>query len=158
MKRSSFKSKWVKPARVLPAVPDSPPKPRATMQRSANEPILACPKGIKARPGKRTPTVLEAKWMDSIVEYGCVACKQDIPGAPTRPAAVHHIVVGGRRLGHLFTLPLCDPGHHQGGYALGLVSRHPWKARFEAKYGSELELLAKLKTELGVFDQAEYAL
>jgi hypothetical protein len=53
-------------------------------------------------------------------------------------------------------LPLCDPGHHQNGAQLGLVSRHPYKARFEARYGAEFELLAKLKAELGVFSSAEY--
>jgi len=39
--------------------------------------------------------------------------------------------------------------------ALGLVSRHPFKARFEAKYGTELELLAMLKQKLGFFDGYE---
>jgi hypothetical protein len=92
--------------------------------------------------------------MDAIVEHGCVACRAD--GVAPRATAVHHLIRGGHRIGHLFTLPLCDPGHHQGGAQLGLVSRHPWKARFEQRYGTELELLAKLKQELGVFDQAEY--
>jgi hypothetical protein len=112
------------------------------------------PKGIEAKPGKRKPTAIEAKWMASIVEYGCIACRLD--GHQPRPTAVHHIVEAGRRLGHLFTVPLCDPGHHQNGAALGLISRHPYKARFEAKYGTEFELLARLKQEIGVFDSAEY--
>jgi hypothetical protein len=115
---------------------------------------VSAPKGIEAKPGKHKPTAIEAKWMASIVEYGCIACR--LNGHLPRPTAVHHIVEGGRRLGHLFTVPLCDPGHHQHGAELGLISRHPYKARFEAKYGAEFELLAKLKTELGVFDSAEY--
>jgi hypothetical protein len=109
------------------------------------------PKGIEAKPGKRKPTATEARWMAAIVDYGCVACRMDgllVRGADgvyeaQRPA-VHHILRGGRRIGHLFTLPLCDPGHHQNG------------ARFEARYGAEFELLAKLKAELGVFSSAEY--
>jgi hypothetical protein len=121
------------------------------------------PKGIEAKPGKRKPTATEARWMAAIVDYGCVACRMDgllVRGADgvyeaQRPA-VHHILRGGRRIGHLFTLPLCDPGHHQNGAELGLISRHPYKARFEARYGTEFELLAKLKTELGAFDSAEY--
>jgi hypothetical protein len=60
---------------------------------------------------------------------------------------VHHVLSGGRRIGHLSTLPLCDPGHHQGGQSLGMVSRHPWKAQFEAKYGTEQELLDRLRAE-----------
>jgi hypothetical protein len=31
------------------------------------------------------------------------------------------------------------------------ISRHPWKARFEAKYGTELELLARLRSELTTY-------
>jgi hypothetical protein len=52
-------------------------------------------------------------------------------------------------MGHLFTLPLCDPGHHQNGAQFGIVSRHPWKAQFEARYGTEMDLLARLRAELG---------
>jgi hypothetical protein len=107
---------------------------------------VAVPKGEKAKPGKRKPTVAEQAWMEAIVAYGCIACRSD--GLAPRPTAVHHIVRGGQRMGHLFTLPLCDPGHHQGGQPLGLISRHPWKARFEAQYGTEMELLERLRAEL----------
>jgi hypothetical protein len=122
---------------------------------AANDAVVAVPKSIKAKPGKRAPTVEEKRWMDAIVEHGCIACVLD--GHSPRPTAVHHILRGGRRIGHLFTLPLCDPGHHQNGDSLGLVSRHPNKARFEAKYGKEMDLLAALKVKLGFFDQASYA-
>lgn len=98
-----------------------------------------------ARPGKRTPTVAERAWMDWITAQGCIACRLD--GLGFRPAAVHHILRGGQRIGHLDTLPLCDPGHHQQGQQFGMVSRHPWKARFEARYGTEQELLARLRAE-----------
>jgi hypothetical protein len=112
------------------------------------------PKGVKARPGKRTPTKEEARWMDQIVEYGCIACRID--GHAHRPTVPHHILRGQRRLGHLFTLPLCDPGHHQGGEPDGLLSFHPWKAQFEARYGTQFELLAQVKVALGYFSEAEY--
>lgn len=87
--------------------------------------------------------------MADVVEWGCIACRLD--GWLPRPTAVHHIVVGGRRMGHLFSIGLCDPGHHQNGGQFGLISRHPNKARFEAKYGTELELLAMTKKELRGF-------
>lgn len=102
-------------------------------------------KEAPARPGKRTPTAAERAWMDWITARGCVACRMD--GNGFRPAAVHHILRGGRRIGHLYTLPLCDPGHHQGGQTLGMTSRHPWKAQFEAIYGTEHFLLALLQAE-----------
>jgi hypothetical protein len=98
----------------------------------------------------KPPTKREAEWMDLITDFGCVACWLD---GNNRDAAVHHIVSGNRRMGHLFTLPLCDPGHHQNGQQLGMVSVHPWKARFEAKYGTQLELLGRLQVELGVYDR-----
>ncbi len=110
-------------------------------------------KGAKARPGKRAPIKVEAQWMDAIVEHGCIACILD--GHEPRPTAVHHILRGGLRIGHLFTLPLCDPGHHQNGAQFGMVSRHPNKAEFERRYGTEMELLALLKEKLGFFERYE---
>lgn len=88
--------------------------------------------------------------MDAIVRYGCIACRLD--GMPPRQTAVHHILRGGLRIGHLFTLPLCDTmdgGHHQNGAGIGLVSRHPNRAAFEDRYGSEVNLLEMLRKELG---------
>jgi hypothetical protein len=125
---------------------------RATERSSAvcgGEVGKGVPKGVKAKPGKRTPNKAEREWMDAIVASGCIACRLDSLPAKGLPCAVHHILSGGRRMGHLFTLPLCDPGHHQNGGQFGMVSRHPWKARFEAQYGSELSLLARLRAELG---------
>lgn len=93
----------------------------------------------------KAPTKTEREWMKRITDYGCIACRID---GRRRAAGVHHIVSGNRRMGHLFTLPLCDPGHHQGGQQFGMVSVHPWKARFEAMYGTQLELLGRLQAEL----------
>jgi hypothetical protein len=97
----------------------------------------------------KPPTKLESEWMDRIANYGCIACKLD--GIPDSPASVHHIVEGNRRLGHLFTLPLCYT-HHQGG---GLIapSVHQAKRTFQKRYGTERELLARLQVELGVYDR-----
>jgi hypothetical protein len=61
---------------------------------------------------------------------------------------VHHILRGGVRMGHLYSLPLCDPGHHQNGGQFGMVSRHPFKARFEQRYGTEAELLQRLRVKI----------
>lgn len=102
----------------------------------------------------KSPTKLEREWMDRAVRYGCLACILD--GHEPRPTAYHHIVMFGRRLGHLYGIGLCDPGHHQNGEQFGLLSVHPHKARFEAKYGTQLELLAELKKRLGIFTEASY--
>lgn len=97
------------------------------------------------KPGKYTPTLEEAQWMADIVELGCICCILD--GLQPRETAVHHILSGGRRKGHLFTLPLC-PGHHQHDTASGLIARHPFKARFEARYGTEAELLERVRLKI----------
>lgn len=96
----------------------------------------------------KTPTKVEAEWMQSIAELGCIACRKD---GYSSPASVHHIISGGRRMGHLFTLPLCFL-HHQGD-GRQVPSVHFTKRTFVARYGSELELLAGLQCELGVYDE-----
>lgn len=144
------RAKWTPPPRKYPS-PNA--EARGVMARSADV-ALVIPKGVKARPGKRSRTVEEDRWIDAALDYGCVACIAD--GNESRVAEYHHIVVGGRRLGHLFGFGLCRPGHHQDGIALGIVSRHPFKARFEARYGRELDILAGLKVRLGFFDSASY--
>ena len=96
----------------------------------------------------KTPTKAEREWMSRIAELGCVACKQD---GHQSPASVHHIVQGNRRMGHLFTLPLCYP-HHQGD-GREVPSVHNQKRTFVQRYGSELELLAELQVTLGIYDK-----
>lgn len=87
-----------------------------------------------------TPTKAEKEWMRDITELGCIVCR--IQGRGHVPAAVHHILLGGQRTDHFQTIPLCDPGHHQGApKSSGEVSRHPNRARFEERYGTEQFLL-----------------
>lgn len=78
--------------------------------------------------------------MATITRLGCICCRMQ--GRGYVPAAVHHLLSGGVRKGHLFSIPLCDPGHHQGApKSSGEISRHPNKAAFEARYGTEEFLL-----------------
>lgn len=88
-----------------------------------------------------TPTKAERDWMNKITRLGCIVCR--VQGRGYVPALPHHMLnESGRRHGHMHTIPLCDPGHHQGApKKSGEVSRHPNKARFEAKYGTEEFLL-----------------
>ena len=86
-------------------------------------------------------TKAESEWMDAISRLGCICCH--LQGFPGTPAEIHHILRGGRRIGHLHTLPLCAPGHHRYGDGVIKISRHPWKSQFEQAYGLETELLKK---------------
>jgi hypothetical protein len=118
---------------------------KRTPMRRAGKKTLARGASFKKR-GKSTatPTLEEKSWMAFIKEFGCIACLMDDRGY-VEPA-VHHIIDGQRRLGHLFTLPLCQPGHHMDG-GPKMISRHPYKARFEAEYGSEMDLLKTLRED-----------
>lgn len=100
----------------------------------------------------RTPTKVEREWMDRARSVGCVACEKD--GHPGTPAEIHHIVIANRRIGHLYTIPLCPRHHRDGGESAPSV--HPWRRRFELKYGTQLELLAELKKRLGIYTEASY--
>ena len=54
----------------------------------------------------------------------------------------HEIVGNGAVTACILTIGLCDLGHHQGARAKsGHVSRHPNKAEFERRYGTETFLL-----------------
>lgn len=90
-------------------------------------------------------TKVEKLWMDQITQIGCIVCllHHNAPGTPGCP---HHMLdEGGRRIGHLSTICLCDPGHHQNG-GDKKISRHPNKARFEEAYGTEEALLERTRT------------
>lgn len=149
LRRTPFRSKLTppRPARQYEGVsPNAPRAPALRVVPSATSMVVSIPKPVAVKPGKRTPTKAEREWMAAIVALGCIACHLD--GVAPRPTAVHHLLRGGRRIGHLFSIGLCDPGHHQGGAQFGLVSRHPWRAHFEAKYGSEADLLAEVARRL----------
>lgn len=91
-------------------------------------------------------TKKEREWMDAITRLGCCVCLSE--GLGPSSAVVHHITSGGRRRGHLFTIPLCPSHHNSGLNNEFIVSRHPWKSAFQARYGSEETLLAKTKEML----------
>lgn len=87
----------------------------------------------------RTPTKEEKAWLDAIGEIGCIVCK--VHHDTFTPASPHHIGGKTKPGAHLNTIPLCGL-HHQGGNDCAeYTSRHPYKARFEARYGTEAELI-----------------
>jgi hypothetical protein len=138
MKRSAFQPKGYVP-RPAKQIDGYTPRSRAVAVFDGKARMaVPVPKPEKAKPGKRPPTSEEREWMDRITAFGCIACYID--GHPGTPGAVHHLLRGGRRIGHLYSICLCDPGHHQNGHP-DKISRHPWRVRFERQYGTESELL-----------------
>lgn len=121
--------------------------PRGTSTLKTLTPMTRASKPMKAvgarakrtGQGKVPPTAADQAWMDRIACAGCIVCRLFFQAY--RPAEVHHLLSGGRRMGHLYSIPLCVD-HHRGGSKDGpFISRHPYKARFEDAYGAELDLL-----------------
>lgn len=148
MKRSGFKPRAQPMARGTSTLKTTKPlQSKAPMQR-ASAPMKAVGERAKRmRQGKVAPTAEESAWMKKVAAFGCIVCWLH-HGART-PGAVHHLIQGGRRMGHLYTINLCDPGHHQNSPTPAKISRHPNKARFEQAYGTEMELLAAMQELLG---------
>lgn len=88
-------------------------------------------------------TKVERTWLGCIVQLGCIVCL--LFERIFSQAEPHHMLSGGRRRGHLFTIPLC-PGHHRFGMNdERATSRDQCRRRFEARYGTEESLLAKTR-------------
>lgn len=113
----------------------------AQAKARAREPKLPKPmasRGMKGRP----PTADEARFMSAIAALGCIACRKD--GWHNPDVSVHHIDGRTKPGAHLLVLPLCA-GHHQDGTGPNptLIAVHPYKARFEERYGAQRALLAE---------------
>jgi len=84
----------------------------------------------------------EKEYQRIVREIGCICCY--LSGYPGTHCAIHHVLSGGRRIGEMSVLGLCDPGHHQ--YppkGSGKIARHPNRVAFCLEYGSEEYLLAE---------------
>lgn len=90
-------------------------------------------------------TKAEQQHMERVQALGCIVCRNS--GLGVSPAEIHHVLKNGRRMGHMFVLPLCWM-HHRSGENSVWVSRHPHKREFERRYGTEKELLAQVEREL----------
>lgn len=80
-------------------------------------------------------TKAEKAWMDKVAQLSCIICK-------TTPVTIHHCgtYVGGGR-NHMKVIPICWE-HHLG--KEGIDGKQMGKRVWEAKYGTELSLLAKV--------------
>lgn len=91
----------------------------------------------------------EKKHISRVVGLGCIACLQD--GIHDTPAEAHHIRAGvgrGQRASHYEVLPLC-PAHHRGTHHPKCRSIHLDRVNFIKQFGTEAELLEKVKRLLG---------
>lgn len=93
--------------------------------------------------------------MNAVRALGCICCRK--LGGFALPQ-IHHVISGGRRMGHMSILPLC-PWHHQGYPPQGYTDKQatdlfgPSLANgskpFVRHWGSEAELLDEVAELLG---------
>ncbi len=97
------------------------------------------------------PTKTDKKYWAVVASIGCIACLLD--GLFNDQVSIHHCDGRTKPGAHKKVLGLCA-GHHQDGTgAPGLIAVHPYKARFEAKYGTQsflMELTNKIIEERGL--------
>lgn len=97
----------------------------------------------------RAPSAKERVVMDAIASLGCLACLKD--GNVNPWISLHHIDGRTKPDAHLKVLGLCAGHHQQGtGEDKSMIAVHPYKTRFEARYGSQMDLLRWAKEQLGI--------
>jgi len=96
----------------------------------------------------RTPTAEEDRYMDQVRDLGCIVCRL-FQGVES-PAEIHHIDGKTKPGAHFKTIGLCELHHRSGQNNDHCISRHPWKKRFEHRYGTEGELLERTRELVGV--------
>ena len=87
----------------------------------------------------RSTTQAQKKFHSLLADVvGCIACRKE--GGFTDYVSIHHIDGRTKPMAHWKVLPLCGP-HHQDMGINGFIPVHPYKARFEAAYGKQENLL-----------------
>ena len=102
--------------------------------------------GLKSK--ERAVTAAEKLLWTRLAALGCVTCKID--GNFNTHVSIHHVDGRTKPGCHQLVLPLCA-GHHQDGTGEDktLIAVHPWKARFETRYGTQAELMDECAQALG---------
>lgn len=91
----------------------------------------------KMKSKQRAVTADEKALWDRLAQIGCIACFKD--GIYTEQVSIHHVDGRTKPDCHKRVLPLCGSHHQDDGS--GLIAVHPWKARFEKRYGTQEELM-----------------
>jgi len=80
-------------------------------------------------------TKAEKKYLNRIAELGCIICAM--------PAEIHHLRTGaGMGMKSKDVIALCPNHHRNGGHGVAI---HAGRLAFEANFGTELELLERLR-------------
>ena len=91
------------------------------------------------------------QYWSKVAALGCIACRKD--GLFNDFVSIHHVDGRTKPGAHYKVLPLCGPHHQTGGESAPAI--HPYKARFEAKYGKQEDLLKEIRALLEDKDGAQ---
>ncbi|MDQ7101923.1 Ref family recombination enhancement nuclease [Serratia sp. MF2] len=100
---------------------------------------------------KKNRTKKEKEHLEKLVELGCIVCLNEFE-VYSLPE-IHHIRSGqgaAQRSDDSEAIGLCHPHHRTGGPGVAI---HAGQKTWQAKFGTERELLAKTKTLLGIEDE-----
>lgn len=116
-------------------------KPRSLVKPSARGDGVTVKVWKSLRTKQRAVTAEEKHlWSRMANEVGCIACLID--GVPNTYVSIHHVDGRTKPGCHKKVLPLCGPHHQQDDTdAAGRIAVHPNTARFEARYGTQEELM-----------------
>lgn len=135
MKRSGFK-------------PRSAPMSRQAIKPKSAKKAAPAPKA-RMKTKQRAVTAAEKEYWSRLAGLGCIACMIDHVHTPE--VSIHHVDGRTKPGCHMLVLPLCGSHHqHRDDDPAGRIGVHPYKARFEAKYGTQQELMDRCNHLLGV--------
>lgn len=90
----------------------------------------------------RAPTAEQKRFHDLLCRViGCAASWLD--GFHDPVCSIHHIDGRTKADAHWLVLPLSAGNHQDGTGAPGRIAVHPWKKRFEDRYGKQLDILRR---------------
>lgn len=120
---------------------------KSTLKRSSFRKPDAMPKRMKSKQLAVTSQEKEL-WSRLASEIGCIACMID--GRFNDYVSIHHVDGRTKQDCHKNVLPLCVSHHQDDGS--GVIAVHPYKSRFERRYGLQSELVAACRKMLGIKD------
>lgn len=91
---------------------------------------------------QRAVTKEEKAMWSRLAALGCIACMHE--GVFEPDVSIHHVDGRTKEDCHKLVLALCASHHQEGtGKNPHYVAVHPWKTRFEVRFGTQQELMAE---------------
>lgn len=122
------------------------PRGTSTLQRTEFKKQAATIKApavrSKMKTRQRPVMAAEKEYWNRLAGLGCIACMLDHVHTPD--VSIHHVDGRTKPGCHMLVLPLCGEHHQQDDTdPRGRIAVHPNKARFEARYGTQQELMER---------------